>query len=210
MTAPAAMRRSAYFRARDALAGTREPAKAALAVMAAADEAWAALRPSVERAGYGGSQRSAGLACRAGCAACCHQRVSVLPAEADAIAAHLRRSDPARIDRLTERPRNAACPFLDDGRCSIYAVRPLRCRGLHSRDAAACRKWPEGRAATSAVGTFPHAPIALMDAALAGLGQALDEAGHGAATLDLAAAVAERLTADQAMELPAKSPIFPT
>ena len=39
-----------------------------------------------------------------------------------------------------------ACPFLVDRQCSIYDVRPLGCRGMNSRSAAACeakRKNPE-------------------------------------------------------------------
>src|SRR5262245_40191399 len=135
---PAALRTAARFRAADALAATRAPADAALAVMALADAAWAALRTQVERAGA--------LACRAGCGACCHQRVAVLPAEADAIARHVLAHDPGRRARLmAARGERDPCPFLDDGACAIYAVRPLRCRGLHSRNATVCRKWPEGR-----------------------------------------------------------------
>jgi hypothetical protein len=214
------MRIAALVRARDALAATRDPADAAQAAMAAADAAWAELRASVEQAGA--------LACRAGCAACCHQRVAVLPAEAALIARHLRAGDPAA--RATRRARLAAprgarapCPFLDDGgACAIYAVRPSRCRGLHSRNAAACRKWTdiEERGGHVPAGidaaVFPPEPIALMDAALAGLGQALQEAGADIATLELAAAVAACLDGlgedgghgDEAVASPGKMPIF--
>jgi hypothetical protein len=208
MTAGAA-RTAALFRARDALAATRDPAAAAQAAMAAADEAWATLRPAVERAGA--------LACRAGCTACCHQRVAVLPAEADLIARHVAAHDPGRRARLAapRGPRDS-CPFLDCGACTIYAVRPLRCRGVHSRDATVCRKWPEDRVADGLDrDAFPPEPIAVMDAALAGLGQALRDGGHDTATLELAAAVLARLDptvpggGEEAVASPAKTPIFP-
>jgi hypothetical protein len=200
----AALRTAARFGAKDALAATRDPADAALAVMAVADAAWARLRGRVEREGA--------LACRAGCDACCHQRVAVLPAEADAIARHVRTRDPGRVARLTApRGERDPCPFLDDGACTIYAVRPLRCRGLHSRHATVCRKWPEGRLPDGVdAAVFPPEPIALMDAALAGLGQALQEAGCDTTTLELAAAVAARLkTNDEAVASAGKTPIFP-
>jgi hypothetical protein len=204
-----AVRTAALFRARDALAARRDPADAAQAAMAAADEAWIVLRLAVERAGV--------LVCRAGCAACCHQRVAVLPAEADLIARHIDKHDPGRRARLAgPRALHDPCPFLDGATCAIYAVRPLRCRGLHSRDATVCRKWPEGRASAGAASdAFPPEPIALMDAALAGLGQALREAGHDTATLELGAAVLARLDrtapggGDEAVASPAKTPIFP-
>jgi hypothetical protein len=213
---PASVRTAALFRARDALAATRSPAAAARAVLAVADDAWAALRPQVVQQGA--------LACRAGCAACCHQRVAVLPAEADLIAEHVRVHDPGRLARLAA-PRGAhdPCPFLDPGdafgvqrgsaggTCSIYALRPLRCRGLHSRDAAACRKWLDGLQPVGAdLTAFALEPIGLMDAALAGLGQALGEAGADTATLELAPAVASRLARrEETVASPGKTPIFP-
>ena len=39
------------------------------------------------------------------------------------------------------------CPLLSDGRCSVYAVRPLTCRGYNSTSVDACRQAHEDRTA---------------------------------------------------------------
>ncbi len=98
------------------------------------------------------------LACRSGCAHCCHQSVGVTPPEALAIHRHVRATfDPdarerlrTRINALAETARQATkdqrlspdlpCPFLVEQRCSIYEVRPLSCRGVNSLDAGICEK----------------------------------------------------------------------
>lgn len=100
---------------------------------------------------------SGAIACRQGCAHCCHQRVGVTVPEALAIfealvatrsAAELRTLH-ERVERayhatrgLTRDERNSpehACPLLESGSCSVYEVRPLSCRGVHSLDEQACR-----------------------------------------------------------------------
>ena len=40
-------------------------------------------------------------------------------------------------ERIT---RNVKCPFLDDGRCIVYAVRPQSCRNYHATDSEGCRQ----------------------------------------------------------------------
>jgi Fe-S-cluster containining protein len=102
------------------------------------------------------------LACRAGCSFCCHFTVDVRPAEVFGILDYIDRSfgDAARARALAavqansaslaglsgeERAtRNVRCPFLDDGRCSIYPVRPQSCRNYHATYAAGCEQsWEE-------------------------------------------------------------------
>ena len=104
------------------------------------------------------AERGAGLVCRAGCSLCCSLRVDVFAHEIFLIADHLRAhfsaemlaglkarlsTHAARILPLTpfeHATQNAACPLLaEDGRCGIYAVRPLSCRRHHSLDFAACQ-----------------------------------------------------------------------
>ena len=98
----------------------------------------------------------AALACEAGCAFCCHQRVGVFPHEAAALWTHLKIAMPpdlaaaieeriaanARaIDAMTAEEHRAArmpCAFLVDGRCSAYEVRPSACASYHSLSRARC------------------------------------------------------------------------
>lgn len=99
------------------------------------------------------------IACKPGCAFCCKFRISVLPIEALRIAQHvesefsdeekagLRERVGAYIEQLNELHGMARvdtpidCPFLgEEGRCTIYDVRPLACRMHHSQDRAACER----------------------------------------------------------------------
>jgi Fe-S-cluster containining protein len=100
------------------------------------------------------------IACRAGCAYCCHYEVVLSPAEALLIghrAKHSYSEDDVvklleRIDRLlnlregrtvAERAQvlhETPCIFLEEGMCSVYEVRPLICRALHSLDSRGCRE----------------------------------------------------------------------
>jgi len=96
------------------------------------------------------------IACRSGCAHCCHQPVGITAIEAITIVERLRQTlSDGEIERVRERLARAhekargvttadrfstehACPFLEESRCSIYEVRPLVCRGMNSRDAESC------------------------------------------------------------------------
>lgn len=102
-------------------------------------------------------EKAAGnIACKKDCHYCCHYRVVVQPHEVFAIVDHLR-DDPAHlkralgqakenrklIDQLTFQEHvatNIPCPFLEDGVCSVYAVRPAKCRAYHSRDVGVCER----------------------------------------------------------------------
>jgi hypothetical protein len=75
----------------------------------------------------------ADMACAPGCDACCHVRPTVTLVEADAVRAHLATlpaDERARIAaRAAEPPDDDRCAALDDdGRCAVYAARPLVCR----------------------------------------------------------------------------------
>ena len=79
-------------------------------------------------------------ACGAGCAHCCAQPVMLLASEARTIGREIgvAVTDVPHERRNAEPPRwrgeGHECPFLRDGRCSIYAVRPLPCRLLFNLD----------------------------------------------------------------------------
>jgi Fe-S-cluster containining protein len=201
---------AAYYRALDAARSAKTGERLstmATAVHSLADEVWANVRADAEAA----SRRS--IACAAGCAACCSQQVAVAPAEAAAIAQYVARhfndeADAALVARLrgldaVTRGKTALerahlrqpCAFLAEGRCSIYPVRPLRCRGVHSRDAGYCG-WamahPEEAAAErrtrDGAGPYVVAPAKIMDAALTGLARACKTLGVDAESLELIAA----------------------
>ncbi|MDF9392697.1 MULTISPECIES: YkgJ family cysteine cluster protein [Methylococcus] len=106
------------------------------------------------------------LACHKGCATCCTLRVTATAPEVLMIGRYVRWSDgrfksigidlPARIadadaktHGLDEAQRVALrlrCPYIENGICLIYQVRPLACRGHASYDVHACVKAAAGRA----------------------------------------------------------------
>ncbi|HYE01572.1 MAG TPA: YkgJ family cysteine cluster protein [Alphaproteobacteria bacterium] len=99
------------------------------------------------------------VACGKGCAHCCDNFVAASAADVLLIARRLREAGraPAVLERLRaagERTRGAdaearyllrvACPLLTaEGACSVYAVRPMACRGLASLALSACEAWAE-------------------------------------------------------------------
>jgi Fe-S-cluster containining protein len=98
-----------------------------------------------------------GVACHAGCDHCCHVNVGVTVPEALTILEYLQRTLSAPgLTQLAEHVAIAharthgleaterfspehPCVFLQSGRCSIYEVRPLACRGMNSLDADECK-----------------------------------------------------------------------
>ena len=112
----------------------------------------------------------AGVACRAGCSACCHAPVGVTVPEVirvgrilldettdderQAILERARQAESARLGRVgrdRERTRHP-CPLLNEaGSCSIYQDRPLNCRGWASLDASACDLYFDDPSRTSTI-----------------------------------------------------------
>ncbi|HEY3498721.1 MAG TPA: YkgJ family cysteine cluster protein [Polyangiaceae bacterium] len=133
------------------------------------------------------------VACKAGCDHCCYQSVGVTPPEALAIFDHLKRTrSPEELSRFVaylgdrfEKTRGLSpsqrfspdqpCVFLESGRCTVYEVRPLSCRGMNSLDAGECEKRlkdPVARAEFLASGAGSHSymePIRAFHAVSAGL-----------------------------------------
>lgn len=136
-------------------------------------------------------------ACSAGCSYCCHVHVDATVPEILAIADHLARTrspdDIAALgQRLAEQVRRVEplddearwdakipCALLGEGgRCSIYEVRPLRCRAFHSCSVEPCRVAFAGRDDAEPVPS-PRLTRA-HDAVEAGYDEALAEAGLSA------------------------------
>lgn len=105
--------------------------------------------------------------CARGCATCCTLRVTATAPEALMLARFIRAIHPALKARGIDLPGRVAgadvltqglgepqrvaarhrCPFIAQGVCVIYQVRPLACRGLASYDRKACAQAASGRAA---------------------------------------------------------------
>jgi Fe-S-cluster containining protein len=97
------------------------------------------------------------LACKNGCFWCCYFTVDVRAVEVFSILdfmerelspeqqARVRREIEANsamlqgVNELERMRRNVKCPFLAEGRCSIYEARPQTCRNYHATDVTGCR-----------------------------------------------------------------------
>lgn len=85
-------------------------------------------------AGFAAIQRrqAARMECRAGCSACCRARLSITQVEEAYLRRGLASLSQTRRAELSARTQEAGremCPALDDdGRCGVYAFRPLICR----------------------------------------------------------------------------------
>ena len=82
------------------------------------------------------------LACRKGCALCCHLLIRVRPMEGILAATFAETSLPDAIRRAIRDAafrRPVPCPFLQDETCTVYEVRPRVCRDYYSFDLDMCR-----------------------------------------------------------------------
>ncbi len=97
-------------------------------------------------------------ACKAGCAYCCYYKVEVRAHEMFIIKEHMQsnwtqvqinqvlaeaETNSTLIKTLTQEQHlatNIKCPFLMENKCSIYSVRPYKCRNFHATDASACEE----------------------------------------------------------------------
>jgi Fe-S-cluster containining protein len=89
-------------------------------------------------------------ACAPGCFFCCYLPVDVLALEAFHIAVHLKQTrSPGELAEVVYRLGahsqhglgTRPCVFLVDGRCSIYEVRPMVCRGYNSLSKERCEAY---------------------------------------------------------------------
>jgi Fe-S-cluster containining protein len=158
------------------------------------------------------------LACQPGCDACCYLMATVSGPEALSIARHMESAFlPAELKQLRARVKWAyrqtrtmdnlararariACPFLQEGRCAIYAYRPLDCVTYHSLSRQAC----QDVLARPGQETPPTDPTlqAVGVGIKTGLGQAMAEANleHPAFRYELIEALHICLTDKHAMD----------
>lgn len=148
--------------------------------------------------------------CAAGCSHCCHVHVDASRGEILAIAAELTAKRSVEelaslVERLAQRVRLVAsmsdeerwraripCALLGaNGMCTVYDVRPLRCRAFHSCSADVCREAFAGD--TEPVAPTNAALLRACEAAELGYERALEEHGLSAAPTSLEAGLFEAL-----------------
>jgi Fe-S-cluster containining protein len=143
------------------------------------------------------------IACKAGCNHCCHMRVVATVPEVIGVAEFMASNFSAELFEATRRRvldletrglsdeqwgvGHYPCPLLVNGKCSVYAARPLECRGYNSTSVEACR---------AAARDYLHWEVpmdnSLMSAfksAQAGLLQALTCVGHPPRLVEMTAAL---------------------
>ncbi len=154
----------------------------------------------------------AALACRGGCAACCTLRVTATAPEILIVAAHLRKiaatmppfgrilrqrieaaAEMGRLDDAEYLALARPCPFIVDGHCVIYELRPLACRGHASFDEEACRAAIAGEAGAVPISKPHHLLRSYVQNAMQ---SALREAGLAWAIHEFVPALAIALQAD--------------
>jgi hypothetical protein len=101
------------------------------------------------------------FACKKGCSYCCAIEAFARPVEIFSVARFVRLAARHKmlgnIDAFTAKLRRVygedpearyrkrkPCPFLFDGGCAVYAVRPLMCRFFVSRDLDRCIRFSQG------------------------------------------------------------------
>jgi Fe-S-cluster containining protein len=150
------------------------------------------------------------LACHKGCATCCTLRVTATAPEILMIARYIRWASAAfkrnGIDleqriadadgatRVLDEGQRVAlrrrCPFIANGICVIYPVRPLACRGHASYDKSACVEAAAGRT-ESIPFSAPHRTVrSLVQNAMQ---SALRDAGYAFGAYELNQAVSMAL-----------------
>jgi Fe-S-cluster containining protein len=148
-------------------------------------------------------------ACKAGCAFCCHYKVEVRAHEMLLIKDYM--SKTCSVERiaavLAEAKNNAAiirtltpeqhlttnikCPMLQENQCSIYPVRPFRCRNFHSTDANACEQ-SHGDPSNMEIATGMIEDVAIFaDAHTQGFEAAAEQTGRDARIYDFTTALLE-------------------
>jgi Fe-S-cluster containining protein len=134
------------------------------------------------------------MQCRTGCFDCCRVRLTITAAEATAIGTEVARWPAARRRALAAAGPADRCAALDeDGRCRIYAARPIVCRshGVPIRMRRGSLPVVES-CARNFTRTEPAADCILDQTTLSALTLAIDrEAGGDGARVDLAALLAE-------------------
>ena len=159
----------------------------------------------------------ASVACREGCASCCHVAVDVQAHEVLLAADHIQLNfSPQALDDAVERLdahrgriaaftgderdlSRQACALLQAGACSIYSGRPQPCRSHHTSDASACAAHlldPSVRITS----VYIPALRARMFSVMLGVDEAIEAAGYDERAYDFGSALHEALINPQCLD----------
>ena len=147
------------------------------------------------------------IVCTEGCDHCCFNQVELTPPEALVIGHFVQcHFPPEELERLLARAgeslqgkagksqkeiarirQELPCPLLRGGKCSVYPVRPMVCRAMHSLDAGQCAS--SLQAGDLASGAYYSQRHELVWAIARGLLAGCRAMGCQSATLDLAQAL---------------------
>ena len=173
----------------------------------------AALERSQQRhdARLAASPDAASLACNQGCSWCCHFTVDVRaveivrileflsthagPAVRERIVGEIEANRAAleRLDDVQRMQRNVKCPFLELGRCTIYAARPQTCRNYHATSAAGCQRSFEEPENLDIDPEFAPLTYQIGGAHVEAFSNALRDAGYDVAAYEMNLALAAAL-----------------
>jgi Fe-S-cluster containining protein len=160
---------------------------------------------------------AANLACKAGCAWCCHFTVDVRAVEAIAISQWIERQlAPVQRARIEQAARannellktldpaararqNIQCPCLENDRCTIYPVRPQTCRNYHATDAAGCKQSFEQPENDAIDPDFAPLTYQLGGAHVEAFSSVLAQAGYDLSAYELNAALTAAFSDPQAL-----------
>lgn len=129
---------------------------------------------------------AAPAACRRGCGWCCHQKVGAAAVEVLAISRALI-DRPMQASMLRSWTKGQPCAFLQDGACSIYDIRPLKCRSLWHVDVRHCMAKYAGLPVSGGKTdpSFRSEPKTIYEGALKGLALPLIKQGRDCPGLEL-------------------------
>ena len=197
---------------REAISRVRQKASVRLKVRRTAPAALgfvAVLHESVDKAIHQETAHGPTPECRVGCSHCCHLQVEATEPEALWIAQYLQTHRADELGRLTQRlqekakhhggrpispavPR-MACAFLEDQKCTIYAVRPATCRKAHSLSVRACE---------TGAAEIPQSLSILLqsEVLITGTSQAFQESNLACAKHELSVAVLAAMSSPNAVQ----------
>ncbi|PUA27868.1 MAG: hypothetical protein B0W54_15205 [Cellvibrio sp. 79] len=203
-------------------AAARQEYQRAATQLKSGKDANAALKKSYERydnlIAHSFDESSTKPACKAGCAFCCYYKVEAraheillikdymskhFSAEKMASVLNTVTANATLIRALTPEQHlttNVKCALLENNQCTIYPVRPFRCRNFHSTDAQACENsFHDPANMEIATGMIEEVAI-LADAHTQGFEAATEQTGRDNRIYDFNTALLEAFADEQTLK----------